>query len=120
MSPETLLPSLNSSSSTQKTYPFRTVLPPLPCWPPLMQSGSFPLLSFSPASSSFLEQQPTLQPPPAQQQQRPGGVLDASNDSAAWRGRLTTTLWEDEDTICYQMEARGLCVSRRQGNNFST
>lgn len=31
------------------------------------------------------------------------------------RARLTTTLWEDENTICYQVDCRGICVARRQG-----
>lgn len=34
------------------------------------------------------------------------------------RPRLTTTLWEDESTMCYQVDSRGICVARRQGNNF--
>ena len=31
------------------------------------------------------------------------------------RPRLTTTLWEDESTLCYQVDSRGICVARRQG-----
>ncbi|KAI8637741.1 transcription regulator HTH, apses-type DNA-binding domain-containing protein [Parasitella parasitica] len=34
------------------------------------------------------------------------------------RPRLTTTLWEDESTICYQVDCRGICVARRQDNNM--
>ncbi|KAJ1972222.1 hypothetical protein H4R35_004796 [Dimargaris xerosporica] len=34
------------------------------------------------------------------------------------RGKLTTTLWEDEGTMCYQVDARGFCVARRQDNNM--
>ncbi|KAJ1985080.1 hypothetical protein H4R34_000257 [Dimargaris verticillata] len=34
------------------------------------------------------------------------------------RGKLTTTLWEDEGTMCYQVDARGYCVARRQDNNM--
>lgn len=32
------------------------------------------------------------------------------------RPKLTTTLWEDEGTICYQVDANGICVARRHGN----
>ncbi|CAG8490532.1 11341_t:CDS:1 [Diversispora eburnea] len=32
------------------------------------------------------------------------------------RPKLTTTIWEDEGTLCYQVDARGICVARRQGN----
>lgn len=31
------------------------------------------------------------------------------------RPKLTTTIWEDEQTLCYQVDARGICVARRQG-----
>ncbi|KAI8884796.1 DNA-binding domain of Mlu1-box binding protein MBP1 [Backusella circina FSU 941] len=36
----------------------------------------------------------------------------------ATRPRLNTILWEDENTMCYQLECRGICVSRRQDNNM--
>jgi len=29
--------------------------------------------------------------------------------------RVTTTLWEDEGTLCFQVEAKGICVARREG-----
>lgn len=32
--------------------------------------------------------------------------------------RVTTTLWEDEGTLCFQVEARGICVARREDNNM--
>lgn len=34
------------------------------------------------------------------------------------RPRLTTTLWEDEGTVCYQVDVNGICVARRQGNIY--
>lgn len=33
----------------------------------------------------------------------------------AGRHRVTTTLWEDEGTLCFQVEAKGVCVARRHG-----
>lgn len=32
--------------------------------------------------------------------------------------KITTTLWEDEGTLCFQVEARGICVARREDNNL--
>ncbi len=32
--------------------------------------------------------------------------------------KVTTTFWEDENTLCYQVEARGIFVSRRADTNF--
>ncbi|KAI5292052.1 hypothetical protein KEM56_006385 [Ascosphaera pollenicola] len=29
--------------------------------------------------------------------------------------RVTATLWEDEGSLCFQVEARGICVARRDG-----
>ncbi|KAK9765729.1 hypothetical protein K7432_005716 [Basidiobolus ranarum] len=34
------------------------------------------------------------------------------------RPKLTTTLWEDENTVCYQVDAKGICVARRQDNDM--
>ncbi|KAI9269231.1 transcription regulator HTH, apses-type DNA-binding domain-containing protein [Phascolomyces articulosus] len=34
------------------------------------------------------------------------------------RPKLTTTLWEDEGTICYQVDANGICVARRNDNDM--
>jgi hypothetical protein len=31
------------------------------------------------------------------------------------RPKLSTTIWEDEGTVCYQVDAKGICVARRQG-----
>ncbi|PVH74822.1 hypothetical protein DL98DRAFT_467265 [Cadophora sp. DSE1049] len=31
--------------------------------------------------------------------------------------RVTATLWEDEGALCYQVEARGVCVARREADN---
>jgi len=28
---------------------------------------------------------------------------------------VTATLWEDEGSLCFQVEARGICVARREG-----
>ena len=29
--------------------------------------------------------------------------------------RVTATLWEDEGSLCFQVEAHGICVARREG-----
>ncbi|KAI8884423.1 apses-domain-containing protein [Backusella circina FSU 941] len=34
------------------------------------------------------------------------------------RPKLTTTVWEDEGTICYQVDAKSVCVARRQDNDM--
>lgn len=32
--------------------------------------------------------------------------------------RVTVTFWEDEGILCYQVEARGICVARREDNHM--
>lgn len=34
---------------------------------------------------------------------------------AGMKPRVTATLWEDEGSLCFQVEAKGVCVARRQG-----
>ncbi|CCK73064.1 Sok2p KNAG_0M02110 [Huiozyma naganishii CBS 8797] len=42
-----------------------------------------------------------------------------SSSSSLPRGNtLTTTLWEDENTVCYQVEVNSVCVVRRADNDF--
>ncbi|PKI84813.1 hypothetical protein MVES_001194 [Malassezia vespertilionis] len=36
----------------------------------------------------------------------------------AGRHRVTTTLWEDEGTLCFQVDVKGVCVARRNDNNM--
>ena len=33
--------------------------------------------------------------------------------------RVTATLWEDEGSLCFQVEAKGVCVARREGKLHS-
>lgn len=32
---------------------------------------------------------------------------------------MTATLWEDEGSLCFQVEAKGVCVARREGTLHS-
>ncbi|KAF1805046.1 hypothetical protein FB192DRAFT_1055653 [Mucor lusitanicus] len=69
----------------------------------------------SPSSASHQQQQ--------QQQSYSAYGMTASMPSQARhnlvaRPKLTTTLWEDEGTICYQVDANGICVARRQDNDM--
>jgi len=36
---------------------------------------------------------------------------------AGMKPRVTATLWEDEGSLCFQVEAKGVCVARREGTN---
>jgi len=34
------------------------------------------------------------------------------------RPKITATLWEDEGTLCFQVEINGICVARREDNHM--
>jgi protein SOK2 len=38
---------------------------------------------------------------------------------AGMKPRVTATLWEDEGSLCFQVEAKGICVARREGQLIS-
>ena len=33
--------------------------------------------------------------------------------------RVTATLWEDEASLCFQVETKGICVARREGESLN-
>lgn len=45
------------------------------------------------------------------------GAIDTTGQVAppGMKPRVTATLWEDEGSLCFQVEARGICVARREG-----
>lgn len=49
-----------------------------------------------------------------------GYVYDTTGQVAppGAKPRVTATLWEDEGSLCYQVEAKGVCVARREGKPF--
>ena len=58
----------------------------------------------------------------------PGGVqaytqahVDTTGQIAppGMKPRVTATLWEDEGSMCFQVEAKGVCVARRDGEAIS-
>jgi enhanced filamentous growth protein 1 len=53
----------------------------------------------------------------AAQQYPSNGVYDQTGQTAppGMKPRVTATLWEDEGSLCFQVEAKGVCVARREG-----
>lgn len=60
------------------------------------------------------------QPGPATGQQFQQHVPDTSGQVAppGMKPRVTATLWEDEGSLCFQVEAKGVCVARREDNHM--
>ncbi|KAH6674376.1 hypothetical protein B0J14DRAFT_653678 [Halenospora varia] len=50
----------------------------------------------------------------------PQGGFDTTGQVAppGMKPRVTATLWEDEGSLCFQVEAKGVCVARREDNHM--
>ncbi|SLM40030.1 apses transcription factor [Lasallia pustulata] len=59
-------------------------------------------------------------PPGGPGQVYPQQSYDASGQVAppGMKPRVTATLWEDEGSLCFQVEAKGVCVARREDNHM--
>lgn len=57
---------------------------------------------------------------PGQQGYAPSHQFDTTGQVAppGMKPRVTATLWEDEGSLCFQVEAKGVCVARREDNHF--
>ncbi|KIW03070.1 hypothetical protein, variant 3 [Verruconis gallopava] len=49
-----------------------------------------------------------------------GHTFDTTGQIAppGMKPRVTATLWEDEGSLCFQVEAKGVCVARREDNHM--
>ena len=98
-------------------------------------SGQYPQFSFDIQMRYPLDpnrpyppppQQQSLQLPPMATMEMQGGyaqqemVGDTTGQVAppGVKPRVTATLWEDEGTLCFQVDVKGTCVARREGNHF--
>ena len=68
---------------------------------------------------------PTMAGNPPQSAQSAGSQyasqsMDTSGQIAptGMKPRVTATLWEDEGSLCFQVEANGVCVARREDNHM--
>ncbi|KAL8649332.1 MAG: hypothetical protein Q9210_004466 [Variospora velana] len=70
--------------------------------------------------SSGHPQHPYVGGPGGPGQPYPSQVMDTSGQQAppGMKPRVTATLWEDEGSMCFQVEAKGVCVARRDDNHM--
>ncbi|KAF2199513.1 apses-domain-containing protein [Delitschia confertaspora ATCC 74209] len=128
-----------SLSHAQYSYP--------PQQPPLMQPGpqyahsSYPSYAYGNGVPSQLPVTSAMMNPSLISQSLPLPAMSAPANSSALMGtqpygtqeafdssgqrappgmkpRVTATLWEDEGSLCFQVEAKGVCVARREDNHF--
>ncbi|CAO3634379.1 unnamed protein product [Mucor hiemalis] len=114
--------------------PSLPTLPPVTSSTSLLQSRYYPSSSSTSSSSNNTSSYAPLPSSTSFYQPYPTSTLPRSNSASALssslyrqsslvtkpisRPRLTTTLWEDESTLCYQVDSRGICVARRQDNDM--
>ncbi|EPS44253.1 hypothetical protein H072_1771 [Dactylellina haptotyla CBS 200.50] len=99
--PTTSMPSTLSSSVSSTQGPFRGVMTP---------GGAGSLVSSRGESNMLDTYNKAIYPstPDTTGQVCPPGA----------KPRVTATLWEDEGSLCFQVEAKGVCVARREDNHM--
>ncbi|KAK5652662.1 hypothetical protein OQA88_10256 [Cercophora sp. LCS_1] len=83
------------------------------CPPTATEAAFLPVpSSFSTGGGSSLRTLPA--------QQSPAMEFDTTGQIAppGMKPRVTATLWEDEGSLCFHVEARGICVTRREDNHM--
>lgn len=114
--PQQIQPATHSYAPSYPQYSYSTMAP--------MQPGH-------PVTSSMAGQMvpqplplPTMQPSAPAPTQSGGQQFSQSFDTTGqiapqgMKPRVTATLWEDEGSLCFQVEANGVCVARREDNHM--
>lgn len=114
--------SINALNQAHHVYPYRSS-PTYPTIIPAGQIGSGSRHnSASVIRSSIVgHQQPThltIAAIPDSQQHHSLRVLSSAVAGDGKGPRIITTIWEDENTLCYQVEANGVSVVRRADNDM--
>jgi len=114
--PQTLQPAAHSYAPQNYGYAYSSTMPPLSTAHPVTSSmgGMVPQSQLPlPTMGSGTQQAPGS----AQQFER---AYDTTGQVAppGMKPRVTATLWEDEGSLCFQVEANGVCVARREDNHM--
>ncbi|RKF65589.1 Cell pattern formation-associated protein STUA [Erysiphe neolycopersici] len=76
------------------------------------QGNVLPLPTSLTAPSNVITGQPYTS------QQHAGFDLTGQVAPPGMKPKVTATLWEDEGSLCFQVEAKGVCVARREDNHM--
>ncbi|KAF2722359.1 apses-domain-containing protein [Polychaeton citri CBS 116435] len=96
--------------------PYSNTMPPMSAAQPVTSSMGQPLV---PQSLPLPTMGGGAQPGSAGAQQYQH-TFDTTGQIAppGMKPRVTATLWEDEGSLCFQVEANGVCVARREDNHM--
>jgi enhanced filamentous growth protein 1 len=129
---QTAPPQTVTSGAMSYHHPHQPLLPPAQAQypaPPTPYNGfqypnglTSPPTGPPPPSASMANPAVTLPLPTVQlgppQNQYQGFDTTGQIAPPGMKPRVTATLWEDEGSLCFQVEARGICVARREGQSF--
>ncbi|KAK4888329.1 hypothetical protein LTR49_028858, partial [Elasticomyces elasticus] len=113
--PQALQPAAQHYAPTSYGYPYPNTMAPMSAGHPVTSMGGLPQSLPLPTMAS------NGQPPPGASQQN---FAERSYDTTGqvappgMKPRVTATLWEDEGSLCFQVEANGVCVARREDNHM--
>ncbi|KAF2457466.1 hypothetical protein BDY21DRAFT_285807 [Lineolata rhizophorae] len=109
--------STSQTSYTQYGYPTPAPSAGQPATTSMSQSMVPPVPQSLPLPAMTTPQSSTL---PAPQPYGQGHTFDTTGQIAppGMKPRVTATLWEDEGSLCFQVEAKGVCVARREDNHM--
>lgn len=118
--PQTLQPVSHGYAPSYAGYSYgQSTMPPMQAPHPVTSSMGgqmVPQAQSLPLPAMNTQQQPTSAPPSQPYQQQ----FDTTGQVAppGMKPRVTATLWEDEGSLCFQVEANGVCVARREDNHM--
>ncbi|KAK3074921.1 hypothetical protein LTR53_002232 [Teratosphaeriaceae sp. CCFEE 6253] len=115
--PQALQPASHSYAPTGYGYSYPNTMAPMSAGHPVTSAMGGQMV---PQSLPLPTMASNAQQPPANAQQGFERTFDTSGQVAppGMKPRVTATLWEDEGSLCFQVEANGVCVARREDNHM--
>ncbi|KAK1072480.1 hypothetical protein LTR74_002516 [Friedmanniomyces endolithicus] len=112
--PQALQPASQHYAPTGYGYSYPGTMAPMSAGHPVTSMGGMPQSLPLPTMAS------NGQAPPGPPQQNFERSCDTTGQVAppGMKPRVTATLWEDEGSLCFQVEANSVCVARREDNHM--
>lgn len=115
--PQALQPASHSYAPANYGYSYPNSMAPMAAGHPVTSSVGGQMI---PQALPLPTMATNSQPPPGNNQQAYERQFDTTGQIAppGMKPRVTATLWEDEGSLCFQVEANGVCVARREDNHM--
>lgn len=116
--PQALQPAAHSYAPSYPQYSYGQTMAPMSGGQPVTSSMGHQMVPQAlplPTMGSNASQ-----PPASSGGQQYQQAFDTTGQIAphGMKPRVTATLWEDEGSLCFQVEANGVCVARREDNHM--